>query len=411
MGILPTKSKSVADSLYAHGFVLMGGEHPIVVCAVDWCEIRNGTFDQWRNVLANAAQTSPQHVIVTALHQHDAPVVDIDAQNLLTSVGLKDELFHVEWHDMTLARVASKVSASLELATAVTHYGISEVVVRQIASSRRVVLENGSVSFNRGSRSGDNEFMANAPIGKIDPMLKTITFFKENQPLAQIHSYATHPMSNYGQGVVSADFVGLARARLYRDNPAIHQIFVNGCAGDVTAGKFNNGSEEDRQDLIDRLYAAMARASSNTTRYPLSEVIVRNAKLTLPFNPGDHLNRARLTRQLNDSELSTEERILAAMGLANRNRVESGQPIDFPCVDFGHAQIVLFPGESFVGYQLMAQKYAGTNFVMCLGYGESWTGYIPTANDFIEKFSDSWLWVGPGSEEQLHKAMMEVIRQ
>ncbi|MBK8506023.1 MAG: hypothetical protein IPL46_29810 [Saprospiraceae bacterium] len=253
--------------------------------------------------------------------------------------------------------------------------------------------------------------MANASVGEIDPILKTITFFNSNKPLAQVHSYATHPMSYYGQGVLSSDFVGLARARLYWDNISIHQIFVPGCAGDVTADKFNNGSEEDRQLLIDRLSSAMAKAGENTKRYPLSEVVVRNAKLTLPFHPGDHLTKERLMRDWNNTKLSTALRILAAMGLASRNRVDKGQLIDLPCVDLGHAQIVLFPGESFIGYQLMAQKHAGKNFVMCIGYGESWTGYIPTEKDFLENFSDSWLWVGPGSAEQIRKPIFEVIRQ
>ena len=235
MGVLPTKSKSVADPLYAHGFVLTGGEKPIVLCALDWCEVRNGAFEQWRNALAKAAGTSPKRVLITALHQHDAPVVDLDAQNLLDQVGLANELYQVDWHDKTLARVAQAVKDSLELATPCTHYGISEVKVERIASNRRVVLENGNITYGRGSRSGGNEYMANAPEGDVDPVLKTITFFNQDKPLVQLHHYATHPMSYYGQGVVSADFVGLARARLQRENQSVRQIFVPGCGGDVSA--------------------------------------------------------------------------------------------------------------------------------------------------------------------------------
>ena len=45
MGVLPQKSKSIADSLELHGFVLLGNQDPIVVVAVDWCEIRNKSYD------------------------------------------------------------------------------------------------------------------------------------------------------------------------------------------------------------------------------------------------------------------------------------------------------------------------------------------------------------------------------
>ena len=411
MGVIPTKSKRVADPLLAHGFVLSDGKQTVVLCALDWCEIRNGAFDQWREALAKAAGTVRENVLVTALHQHDAPVIDRDAAEILAAVGLTDELYHVAWHDKTLARVSQAVRDSLDLATPVTHFGISETPVSRIASNRRVVLENGTVTYGRGSRSGGNKYFATAPEGDIDSMLKTLTFFNHDKPLLQMHHYATHPMSYYGQGVVSADFVGLARARLQRQDQSIRQIFVPGCAGDITAGKFNNGSEDHSQELIDRLYQAMAKAADNTKRYELQQLNIRNAKLQLPFHPGDHLTVKRLEADIANEKLSVEKRILAAMGLASRRRVASGQAIDFPCVDLGAAQILLFPGESFIGYQLMAQAAAENKFVMCLAYGESWPGYIPTAAIFAEHFKDSWLWVGPGSEKAIRQAIDDVLRK
>ena len=185
----------------------------------------------------------------------------------------------------------------------------------------------------------------------------------------------------------------------YAFNQSIRQIFVPGCAGDITAGKFNDGSEDHRQQLIDRLYQAMAKASEPTKRFEFTELKIRNTKLQLPFHPGNHLTVQQLKTDVANKELSVEKRILAAMGLASRQRVARGQAIDFPCVDLGEAQILLFPGESFIGYQLMAQAAAPDSFVMCLAYGESWPGYIPTAAIFAENFQDSWLWVGPGSEK------------
>ncbi|MBT6723708.1 MAG: hypothetical protein HOB20_10800 [Planctomycetaceae bacterium] len=197
---------------------------------------------------------------------------------------------------------------------------------------------------------------------------------------------------------------------MQRENQSIRQIFVPGCGGDVTAGKYNNGSEDHRQELIERLYNAMARTSRNAQKYKLRTVTVRNAPLSLPFHPGEHLTQKKLSADLDNPELTTEKRILAAMGLASRNRVEANKPLDFPCVDLGNAQIVLFPGETFIGYQLIAQEYAGDNFVMCIAYGDAWTGYLPTDATFEENFSDSWLWVGKGSERQIREAMKKVIR-
>jgi hypothetical protein len=76
MGVLPTKSKEIVDPLRVYGFVLLGADKPIVLAAFDWCEIRNGAYDQWRDALATAAGTSRERVVVSSLHQHDAPVIE-----------------------------------------------------------------------------------------------------------------------------------------------------------------------------------------------------------------------------------------------------------------------------------------------------------------------------------------------
>ena len=106
MGVLPTKSKKIVDRLYAHGLVLLGKKKPIVFCAVDWCEIRNGSYEKWRTALAQAAGTSKERVIVSALHQHDAPVADEDAARLLREVGLAGEIRPVQRGEERLREAA-----------------------------------------------------------------------------------------------------------------------------------------------------------------------------------------------------------------------------------------------------------------------------------------------------------------
>ncbi len=409
MGILPTKSQRVVDPLYAHGFVLLGAGKPIVFCAVDWCEIRNGAYDQWRDALAAAAKTTRERVLVCALHQHDAPVVDRDAAKLLAAAGLKDELYDQSFHDRTVRRVAQALADGLPAAVPVTHLGIGQARVERIASNRRVVLPDGRVSFHRYSRSGRDAFMGAAPAGLVDNELKTISFWNNDKAVLALHAFATHPMSYYGRGEVSADFVGLARERRQRDDFSIRQIYATGCSGDVTAGKYNDGSQESRVALTDRLYQAMVEAWQNVRRVPLTEITFRNAALKLEFSTQESLTAASLTSRLNDGQRDVESRILAAMGLASRQRVERLQGIDMPCIDFGAAKLVLFPGEAFVGYQLMAQEMVPESFVISIGYGECWPGYIPTEAAFQEGFRDNWLWVAPGSESRIRGALAEIL--
>ena len=74
------RATRIADPLEAHGLVLLGSGQPIVFVAVDWCEIRNDALARWQTVLAAAADTDPDRVLVSAVHQHDAPVVELEAE-------------------------------------------------------------------------------------------------------------------------------------------------------------------------------------------------------------------------------------------------------------------------------------------------------------------------------------------
>jgi hypothetical protein len=410
MGILETKAQRIDDPLEARGFVLMGAEAPIVFVALDWCEVRNGAYDLWRDTLAAAAKTTRERVLVCSLHQHDAPVIDTEAQALLDSVGLVGELFDVPFHEACLKDVAAAVERAVATAEAVTHIAIGQSEVEQIASNRRLELADGTITYDRYSRTMPDSFEALADPGEIDPNVKSIGFLSGENTLATLNSYATHPMSYYGNGEVSADFVGLARRRRQLDTPKAMQIYASGCSGDITAGKYNDGSPQSRGALTDRLYQAMVRASEASQSAPITEVDFRCESFQLPFHEAAQFKRETMTTTLQDNQASTRDRILAAMGLASLNRIERGQPIDLPCLDLGTAQVVVLPGESFVGYQLLAQRLRPDSFVMSIGYGECWTGYIPTQRAFEENFNHDWRWVGPGCEAIIHAKLRAVLK-
>lgn len=409
MGVLPQKSSSIADNLELHGFVLLGSDLPIVVVAIDWCEIRNASYEQWRKRLASAAGTSPQRILVSSLHQHDAPVIDAGAQDLLDAVGLKGELFDREFHEDVLVRTEQALRLAMEEASPVTHVGYAETAVREVASNRRVVDEAGRVSFARGSSSGRDAFFRETDAGWIDPLLRTISFWNGDRCVVEYHAYATHPMSYYGRGEVSSDFVGIARKQLARLDRSIHPIYASGCSGDVTAGKYNDGTPKAREELTQKIYDAMLANRLGVQKKVCSSWGFRSVELELEYTHTASLQRETMDRELRDGALSPEKRILAAMGLATWDRVMvQRQPIDMPCIDFGIAKLILFPGETFVGYQHVAQSMGGVP-VIPVGYGESWTGYVPTDAAFADGFNESWLWVAPGAQTRIEHALRELL--
>src|SRR4029079_15812719 len=121
--------------------------------------------------------------------------------------------------------------------------------------------------------------------GLIDPWLKVLSFWNGDKQLAEINTYATHPMSYYGGGEVSYDFVGMARAMRQADDEKVFQIYTSGCSGDITAGKYNEGNLEGRVVVAKRMYAAMVDAAKNTKRTPLEKLEFRSADLRLEYPP------------------------------------------------------------------------------------------------------------------------------
>ena len=408
-GGIVQSAKEVVDPLFARGMVLLSSGDPIVLCGVDWCEVRNRSYDRWREALAKACGTRRERVLVFSLHQHDAPVTDEGAAELLAMTDLAGQMFDLNFERDCIDRVAKALGNSLKNPRHITHLGVGQAEVEHVASNRRVIRADGSVTYDRGSNGGGNPDYRDAPDGLIDPWLKTISFWDGETPVAALHVYATHPMSYYGKGGVSSDFVGMARRQMQRDHPAVFQIYASGCSGDVTAGKYNDGNPANRPVLGDRLYRAMKQAWKATRRHRLTRVDFRATELDLEFRPDESHTVENLKKVVAMKSESRTNRLIAAMGLASRQRVSTGQKIDFPCIDFGSSQIVLFPGETWVGYQLMAQQQRPDSFVVSIGYGECWPGYIPTTQGFEDKFDNSWYWVAPGSDKRMAAAVSQVL--
>ncbi len=402
-------ARSIDDPLFAHGLVLLSADKPLVLVAVDWCEIRNDAYARWRDALATAAGTSSDRVLVTSVHQHDAPLADLTAERLLKEAQVDGQIIDRDFHERTVQRVAAALKQSLEHPRRVTHYGIGQAKVERVASNRRVVDSSGKSSFSRYSATRDAA-IRDLPEGLIDPWLKTISFWDGDQPLVAINAYATHPMSYYGGGAVSSDFVGLARAARQGDLPGVHQIYVSGCSGDITAGKYNDGSPENRARLTERMRQGMAAAWSATERHPLEQIEFRSVPLVLPHRDGEQ-TEAALQKQLADPARPMFNRALAAMGLSSRRLHPSGHQIDVCAIDLGRAEIVLLPGESLVGYQLLAQQLRPDRFVMAIGYGECSPGYVPTDSASREGYAESqgWCWVAPEVESLMTAALKQAL--
>lgn len=402
-------ARSIADPLEAHGFVLFGAGQPIVLVSVDWCEIRNESYERWRSVLAQAAGTVKERVLVSCMHPHDAPYSDVVAQRLLKENRVPEDLRDPELDERALERVAASLRESVRNPRPITHYGTGQGKVEKVASNRRYVTDDGKVSFERYSATRDPA-LRDKPAGTIDPWLKTISFWDGERPLAAVSCYSTHPMSFYGRGDVSCDFPGIARRDRGKETPGVAQIYCTGCSGDTVAGKYNDGNPRNRAILAARMLEGMRRAWAGTKRHPLTEIGFRCVPMRLAPRRGPGFSMEDLRRTLADRSAPRVARFEAALGLSWRRRTDAGHRIDVPAIDFGAAQIVLMPAETFVQYQLWAQEMRPDAMVMTLGFGECAPGYIPTAQAVAEGYNDRYSWIAfPECEGAMREALRKAL--
>ena len=369
--------KEIVDPLSARGIILTGTGAPIVICALDWVAVSNEAHDVFCAALAEAVGTSPDRVAVHTVHQHDTPGVDFSTEAILARYGLGGAMFDPDVCHAAIARTAAAAKNAAAKSVPITHIGYGKGRVEKVASNRRILNEDGKCVMTRMS-SCRNEKARAAPEGLIDPDVRLLSFWNGNRPIASMTYYACHPQSYYGRGGVSYDFVGMARADREKAVPETLHIHFDGAGGNIAAGKYNDGSVENRPVLASRLAKGMEAAWKDQKKVPVTSDDVAWAvhKVDLPVR--ETLEEESILARLTDESLPRKKRVFAARELAWLRRRQSGHQIALSCLRIGPAIVFHMPGELCIEYQLMAQKLAPDQFVLMAAYGDDGMGYICT---------------------------------
>lgn len=370
----------VDDPLFCMGYVLIGNGSPIVICAVDWTGLLNEAHLAWRSTLAEAAGTTPDRVAVQCVHQHNAPLACLESRRIVAEQGDLPLGIDLDFFTDCLGRAGASVSESLRTARPVTHIAGGQARVAEFASNRRVHRDDqGCVIATRNSRE-TSKAMRDLPEGLIDPWLKTVAFYDGDRKIAACHYYATHPMSYYGDGRVSSDTVGLARKRRQEDEPDCAHIYFTGCAGNIAAGKYNDGAKDRRPILTDRIYDAIVRSERELRPEPVSEVSWTTTGIVPKVN--DELYRADLEETICSKTASVMERCRSSYMLSWKRRLEQENPLGLSFLRINGIGMLHLPAECFVEYQLRAQEMAPNLFLATAAYGDGGPWYIPVKEEY-----------------------------
>ncbi|HWR52810.1 MAG TPA: hypothetical protein VN428_16990 [Bryobacteraceae bacterium] len=393
--IWTTPAKVIKDPLWAKGVVIQSGGERVVLCAMDWCGIGNRTHDLFRRRLAEAAGTDAWHVALHTVHQHTAPYVDASAYDLLREAGAPV----LDFPDTALEELATRIASAVRGATArlesFDRVGVSTVRVERVASARRLSGPDGKIVV-RYSTSGKQRGMAEAPEGEIDPYLRTVTLARGKRALVRLHYYATHPQTFCCEGTVTGDIVGAAREAMEREE-GVPQIYFTGAAGDVTVGKYNDGSPEARERLTANLTGALRRSAVQSKFGPAKDLRWTTTPLALPGK----------TTEVLDTTAPADLRYRQAISAAYARR---GEPLGVSALRLGLVHIVHMPGEPMLEFQRYAIALRPGEFVALAGYGDIAPGYICTDRAFREGgYEPGASNTIPGAEDAVKAAIQRVF--
>jgi hypothetical protein len=223
----------------------------------------------------------------------------------------------------------------------------------------------------------------------IDPIVSLISFWNNEKPVAVLSYYAVHPQSYYRTGVANPDFPGIARFLRQMAVPEALHIHFNGAGADVGAGKYNDGSPENRLVLAKRLADGMKRAWEGTVREPVTGNSVGWAFEAVTLPPAEDLKKSGTL--LNKEDLVSLSNSLSKV--AWLQRLEKGRQINVSCLSIGEVRIVHLPGEPFVKFQLETKALNPDLFIAVAGYGDYAPGYIGT----VDAYEQGGYETGPAS--------------
>jgi hypothetical protein len=403
--------KQILTPLLARGMVILGSGQPIVLCAMDWVALANASNVIIRERIAKAVGTTSDRVAVHTVHQHNAPGSDLDTEQLLAEHGLGGRFSNAQLDQRLFQAIADAARDSMTRAESVTHVGFGSGKIEKVASNRRVLGPDGKVAFTRMSASKHPQ-AASAPEGTIDPLLRMVTFWQGERPLAALSYYATHPMSYYGKGGVNWDFIGGARALMDKAVPGVRFIHFNGAGGNITAGKYNDGSPENRPVLAERVFAGMKAAWDAQKKQTITAADLewRVKPVALPVRHPDAA--PRLLATLADAKKPFAQRAFAARDIVFIRRMAAGGTIPLGSLRIGSAHLLHMPAELFVEYQIAAQQMRPDDFIAMAAYGDNAPSYIGTEIAYTQggyEVEDRVSRVSPAVEKVLIEAIKNLL--
>lgn len=358
--------QSVRTPLKARVLLLKKGSETIALVSLDLLALNSTAVGGWEAFKKGLSdQLSPEKIIITCTHSHNAP----------ESVALSG-LYLTKVYQIWLSNVQHKIRQAIEQAAAsaiACTVSVAAAVLEGYSLQRRIPTPNGIIMSDTFPVVPP-ELMDREPV---DRRVRTVVFRNgEGNAIATLVHALCHPVHEMCLPHISAEFPGEMCTALEQEGGYGMPLYLNGAAGDINPPTVSAGPAFAQQHGV-ALADAAVTAQQNSTPIDVSEGI--------GFIHHETLLRVRPEANMNDEQ--------DAMARLNVLRL-------------GTLAFVFLPGEPFVETALAIEQHSPFENTIVVAYAENTIGYIPTAKAYEEGGYEA----GPGKWSYLKKGSDEVIQ-
>lgn len=364
--------QEVHDPLFVRALYLEHGGERALILAFDLCFFSRVTAERYKGALGRLLDLTARQILINFSHTHNGPATDMWSFNSYQPVD-EEYLNALEVATLAAARQATDAARPVSV----------------WAGTARTTLPR---SRRRINAAGYAEW-APAPAGPIYNRLP-VTLFKDDagQPAALLFSVACHPstIGNYG---ISADYPGVACARLNAYLQADCSLFLQGVGGDTKARVVGEGEawrsgdwkdvdaagEIVAGEVIRKLKSGLTRVEATLhcvleeMSWPLVTVPTREELSSIGEDTrADELKRLwarRMGRRLEQGEVLSGAVPILAHG------VQIGQQV----------RLIGLEGEAVAELGSLIEGFYGGGVTFPLGYTDGTQLYLPVSHMISER--------------------------
>ncbi|GAA3408426.1 hypothetical protein ACFFNY_13025 [Paenibacillus hodogayensis] len=399
------------------------GELSTAIVSLDTTSLYSCVIEDIRRTVAAVTGTAPDKIIVVSTHTHSSPYLHRAGQDYLEQKQLR--FLDSDYYESVLRSVEkAALDALAELGPVDVHS--SSGVVSEVACNRRVPLPDGSIGIRFGR--GVSDELRGYPDGLIDPEVQCLWFAdKSGQIVGSLVNYACHATSFNQFYDICWDYPGFATEDIERKIGGI-SLFLQGCAGNISPGKYTVGEPLEDCRSMGRRVADAAHGSFRSAKPVRAEALLY-ASETVPselriFHDKDELVRmldAEIAQCRNDDDfLSVPSESRSANILTLMERIvlldrypDLSMPSEVTAIGFGDVRMVFLPGESFIQSALQLKTKFSHLHLMVMAYTDSSLEYVPNAEAYEEiggyETGEKWCFAAKGTAERLLRTAEELV--